>query len=86
MENKGEQERRELNKRLLCRTFKSEMQEKKKGTCKNMVIDFVVLFIVLLLAELITNWFALDFWLAELGIAMLVGIPMFALKSWLDKE
>lgn len=46
----------------------------------------MVLFIVLLLAELITKWFTLDFWLIELGIAMLVGIPMFALKSWFIKE
>lgn len=86
MENKGEQERRELNKRLLRRTFKSEIQERRKVSSRNMVIDFVVLFIVLLLAELVTNWFALDSWMVELGIAMLVGIPMFALKSWFIKE
>ena len=86
MENKGEQERRELNKRLLSRTFKCEMQDRRKISAKSMVIDYAVLFIVLLLAELVTNWFALDSWMVELGIAMLVGIPMFALKSWFIKE
>lgn len=86
MENREEQERRELNKRLLGRTVKSELQEKRKVVNSEMLVDFVVLFVVLFAAEAITNWLAVESWLIELGIAVLVGIPMFALKSRLKMK
>lgn len=42
MTNKAEQERKELNKKLLKTTFKSEMKKKKRINVKELLVDFIV--------------------------------------------
>ncbi len=80
MDNKkAEQERKELNKKLLKNTFNSELREKKKSSPA--IIDFIFLFIALGLADLIVSSFKIDFWLIEITLATVFAMILFFVRD-----
>lgn len=81
MENKGEQERRELNKKLLRRTFKSELKGGGKVKALDFGLDFITLFIALFLADLVVKLLAIDFWFVELIIIALIAALVLYIKA-----
>lgn len=70
--NKAEQERKELNKKLLKGTYKSELKNRKKMTIFNFLINFVVIFIGLSASNLIIEILPIDFWLLDMGVSVLI--------------
>lgn len=85
--NKEEQERRELNKKLLQRTVASELKDGKRVKALDLGLDFVTLFIALLLADLTVKFFAIDLWIVELLIAALIAAVILWVKGiFLNKK
>ena len=78
MDNRAEQERKELNKKLLRRTFTSEMKDRKKMIFKY-GIEFVAIFIGLLLTDWIVDWFA---WESEM-VRIVIGVVLIVVMQWL---
>ena len=81
--NKAEQERKELNKKLLKGTYKSELKNRKKMTIFNFLINFVVIFIGLFLANLVIEMLSIDFWLLYMSISVLIVMGALYIASLL---
>lgn len=56
---KAEKERRELNRRLLKKSFVSDIKDRRQVKLAY-VRNFVAIFVGLLLANWITSWFGID--------------------------
>ena len=82
--NTSKQERKELNKKLLKKTFFSEF---KSETKKRMSwIDFICAFIACLVAELIVKGLQIDFWLLDAVISIpIITIILFVLGVFVEK-
>lgn len=74
--NTSEQERKELNKRLLKRTFIGEIRNRKKGKKVKVVLDFICYFIAFSVADLIDARLQIDFWLLEIVIYIVIAMIM----------
>ncbi len=84
--NKTEQERKELNKKLLKTTFASEMKNKRKTNSVERMVQFLCLFIALLLSELIVGTLEIEFWLTEVVVSLvLVTVILFIETKIVDK-
>ncbi len=70
--NKAEQERKELNKKLLKDTYKSELKNRRKMTIFNFLINFVVIFIGLSVSNLVIEILSIDFWLIDMSVTVLI--------------
>lgn len=79
--NKGEQERRELNKKLLRRTVVSELKDRRRVKALDLGLDFFTLFIALLLADLTVKFLAIDLWFVELIITALIASLVLYVKA-----
>lgn len=73
MENsRAEQERKELNKKLLKDTFISEYEDRKRVKFSEKFIDFIALFIAIALSKFIVEMLSINFWLVEIIIAVVL--------------
>ena len=79
--NKGEQERKELNRKLLRRTVASELKDRRRVKALDLGMDFVTLFIALLLADLTVKFLAIDLWFVELIITALIASLVLYVKA-----
>ena len=86
MDNKAEQERKELNKKFLKKTFISELKSRKKIKLLELVIEFVAISIALILSNIIVNEFSIHFWLVELIIAAGLIMIMLYIGSLFSKK
>ena len=77
MDNRAERERKELNKKLLKRTFTGEMKDRKKMVFKY-GIEFVAIFIGLLFTDWIVDWFA---WESEM-VRIVIGVVIIVIMQW----
>ncbi len=75
-DNVSEQERKKLNKKLLKRTFVSEIKSGKKEKMLKIVIDFVCLFMAFFVADLIVERLQIDFWLFDMLISVVFAMIM----------
>lgn len=75
-DNISEQERKELNKKLLKRTFVSEIKSEKKEKLLKIVIDCVCLFMAFLVTDLIVEKLQIDFWLFDMIISVVFAMIM----------
>ena len=82
MDNKkAEAERKELNKKLLKRTFQSEMSSNKKMTLK-CVIYFVAFCVGFLVSDWVIKWFSIDVVL----LRMLITVAFVTLMQFLGEQ
>lgn len=86
MDNKAEQERKELNKKFLKKTFISELKSRKKIKLLELVIEFVAISIALILSNIIVNEFLIHFWLVELIITAGLIMVMLYIGSLLIRK
>lgn len=85
MENKkAERERKELNKRLLKKSFVSDIKSKKKLKSTH-VINFVAIFVGLILSNWIMGWLLTDNALIEIIISVLLILALQFLGELLIK-
>lgn len=85
-DNISEQQRKELNKKLLKRTFVSEIKSGKKEKILKIVIDFVSLFIAFCIADLIVEILQIDFWLFDMVVSIVfVMIMLFISEIFVKK-
>lgn len=86
-DNISEQERKELNKKLLKKTFISEI--KSTGTEKNLkiIIYFISLFIALLISDLIIESLHIDFVIFDIFItAVIIMVLLFVGEILIEKS
>lgn len=79
--NRAEQERKELNKKLLKDTFISEYESRKRLKASEKIVEFIVLFIAFGLSKLIVKMLAIDFWLVEIVIAVVLAMVIHYVES-----
>lgn len=80
----AERERKELNKRLLKKSFVSDIKSKKKLKSTH-VINFVAIFVGLLLSEWITGKFSIDNGFIEIIISVVLILALQFLGELLIK-
>ncbi len=82
--NISEQERKELNKKLIKRSFVSEF---KNGIKTEMnVIDLICAIIACIVADVIVEILQIDFWLLDMVISIpIIAIILFVLEIFVEK-
>lgn len=85
-DNISEQERKELNKKLLKRTFVSEIKSGKKEKLIKFVIDFVCLFIAFFVADLIIESLQIDFWFFDMIVSIVLAMIMLFISEIFVKK
>ena len=86
--DKSEQERKELNRKLIKRTFASEIKEKRKcsGNVISFIIDFIIFFVAFLIEEIIVDSFFEDcFWIRVIVLAIVL-LCLTPIKRWMEKK
>ena len=68
----SEQERKDLNKKIIKSTFKNEINENKTHT--TLISDFIFLFIALSLSKLFVRLSEVNYWFLEIAIAAIILI------------
>ena len=81
--DKVEQERKELNKKLLKRTFISEYKKNQKFDFWGILIDIVALFIALSLSNFVCEIFNVEFWQLDVLITAILVILLLSLAEFL---
>ena len=85
-DNISEKERKELNKKLIKRTFVSEIKSRKKEKLLKIVIDFICLFIAFFAADLVVERLQIDFWLFDMVVSIVfVMIMLFISEIFVEK-
>lgn len=75
--NKNEKERKELNKKLLKKTFVSEVKSRRKIKFIEFVIDCIAVFIACFLSDMVVEKLSISNWFLE--IAITAGLVMLML-------
>ena len=84
--NSSEQERKELNKKLIKQTFVSEIKSRKKEKLVKFVIEFVCLFIAFVVSDLIVTILQIDFWFLDMVVSIIfVMIMLYVTNIVTDK-
>ncbi|BCN30873.1 hypothetical protein [Anaeromicropila herbilytica] len=78
---KNEKERKELNKKLLKNTFKSEIRNRKKVKPLEYIIDFIGILIAFYLADLIVEILSINFWFLDMVITVVLIFVMISICS-----
>jgi hypothetical protein len=78
---KNEKERKELNKKLLKDTFKSEVKNRKRVKIFEYIIEFIGIFIALHLADLIVEKLSINFWFMDMVINAVLIIVILSISS-----
>ena len=74
---KAEQERKELNKKVIKKTFFSEIRQKKSKKSLTAIIDFICFSISFILSDLIVEYFKIDFWLIEIVFQAVLAMSIY---------
>lgn len=77
----NEKERKELNKKILKDTFKSEVKNRKKVKIFEYIIEFIGIFIALHLADLIVEKLSINFWFMDMVINAVLIIVILSISS-----
>lgn len=78
---RDEKERKELNKKLISNTFKSEFKNRKKVNFVKYIIDFIGIFISLRIADFIVEKLSIKFWLTEMLITAVLIFVVLSISS-----
>ena len=70
--NNVEKERKDLNRKLLKTTFKSEFKKKliEKINFWNFIIDFIAIFLGLYLSDFISELLSINVWLVDIIVSV----------------
>ncbi len=80
-QKRAEKERKELNKKLIKATFKSEWSSRKKVIFLSYIIDVIAIFFALKIADFIIGLLAIDFWLVDFAIKAAFIIAILQISS-----
>ena len=83
---RDEKERKELNKKLLKNTFKSEAKNRKKVKTFEYITDFIGIFIALYLADLIVKILSINFWFMDMVINAVLIFVILSISSIFVKK
>lgn len=72
MTNRAEQERRDLNKKLLKRTLASEFKARRKESVLEFVMEFIALFIAFGVSDWMVQKLSIHSWLIEITITVVL--------------
>ncbi len=84
--NKSDQERKKLNKKLLKDTFVSVFKSREKITFLEIVIDFIAAFIACFLSDCIVQRLSIGFWLIDIVITAGFLVIMLFIGTMLFKK
>ena len=82
----SEQERKELNQKLIKQTFVSEIKSRKKEKLVKFVIEFVCLFIAFVVSDLIVTILQIDFWALDMAISIVFVMVMLYVSKILTNK